>query len=338
MSSRGETADDSTGTGLRTGPGPRAAITKVPWPTLKAASETFNGRLTPTDRPGHYRLEIPRLPRVVAVCPDPGLTRFCVRYQLGPCPQGDRAWATVVSEPQGALWLARYALEAGQLVVAAEIPMEEDEEMLAVSLDIVRADLRAALAFRTCLSTDQLADFQPGGQFSCQSVSPQVRAKSEEVIHTWLQEATLAGWQSVTDGHGWRLVRAPWAPPEFPPACYLGLGPATLTAGSAIPLQGTATPETHQALALFLLQHNARSSARARLDTKVAPLTVQIEQSVPVQGLDVMHLTEAVSAVTAAYGNVRWEVEALCDPIPAELFLEIAHARLAGSVQNGRNN
>ena len=210
--------------------------------------------------------------------------------------------------------------------------------MLAVSLDIVRADVRAAVAFRTCLGTDKLADFQPGGQFDCQSLFPQVRASSEEVIHTWLQEATTAGWQSVTQDHGWRLVRAPWAPPGFPPACYLGLGPATLTAGSAIPLQGTATPETHRALALFLLQHNARSLARARLDTNAAPLTVQIELSVPVRGLDVMHLTEAVSAVTAAYGNVRWEVEALCDPIPAELFLEIAHARLAGSVQNGRND
>ena len=337
MSRRGETADDSAGTGLRTGWGPRAATTKVPWSTLKAASETLNGRLTPTDRPGHYRLEIPDLPQVAAVYPDPGLTRFCVRYQLGPCPQGDRAWAAVVSEPQGALRLARYALEAGQLIVAAEIPVVEDEEVLAVSLDIVHADLRAAVAFRTYLNTGKVADFQPRDQFDCQSVS-QVRANSEEVIHTWLQEATTAGWQSVTEDDGWRLVRAPWAPPGFPPACYLGLGPATLTAGSAIPLQGAAPRETHQALGLFLLQHNARSSARARLDTRAAALAVQIELSVPVRGLDVMHLTEAVSAVTSAYGNVRWEIEALCDPIPAELFLEITHARLAGSVQNARND
>ena len=338
MSRRGETADDIAGTSLRTGSGPRAAITKVPWSTLKAASETFSGRLTPTDRPGHYRLEIPDLPQVAAVYPDPGLTRFCLRYQLGPCPNSDRAWAAFVSEPQRALWVARYALEAGQLIVAAEIPMVEDEEVLAVSLDIVHADLRAAVAFRTYLSTDKLADFQPGDQVNRQSVSPQVRANSEEVIRTWLQEATTAGWQSVTEDHGWRLVRAPWAPPGFPPACYLGLGPATLTAGSAIPLQGTATRETHQALGLFLLQHNTRSSARARLDTRAVPLTVQSELSVPLRGLDVMHLTEAVAAVTAAYGNVRWEIEALCDPIPAELFLEIAHARLAGSAQNGRNN
>jgi len=145
-----------------------------------------------------------------------------------------------------------------------------------------------------------------------------------------LEQLALAGWLLVNAEAGWRLIRAPGAPADWPPACQLTLVPESLTVSTAISLTVRPASGTLDVLGRFLAAQPARLATRCQLEAAGELAAALIELALDTRALERGQVIAAVAALTAAYDSVRREVEALCNPSIAA-WVQLCEPRVAWS-------